>query len=84
MIDNMERIFIEEKLSKIFHDVFIDSTIVIREEMSAEDIENWDSLTHMLMISEVEKEFGIKIKLRELNKLNTVGNLIDLIESKTA
>ena len=50
--------------------------------MSADDVENWDSLTHMLMISKVEKTFGIKIRLRELNKLNSVGNLIDLIETK--
>lgn len=78
----MERNVIIEKVSDIFHEVFSDSSIVLCDEMSADDVDNWDSLTHMLMISKVEKTFGIKIKLRELNKLNTVGNLIDLIETK--
>lgn len=80
----MDKTEIIEKLTEIFRTVFNNGDLTLYEEMTAEDIEAWDSLTHMLMISKVEKTFVIKIKLRELNKLNTVGNLIDLIESKTA
>ena len=78
----MERTEIIEKLNVIFREVFNDANFAVRDDMTAEDVETWDSLTNMLMISSVEKTFGIKIKLREINKLETVGNLIDLIGSK--
>lgn len=71
-----------EKLTSIFHEVFGDDSIVLRDEMTADDVENWDSLTHMLMITKVEEQFGVKFKLKELNKMKQVGDLISLIESK--
>lgn len=71
-----------EKLTKIFHEVFNDSSIVLSDDMTAKDVENWDSLTHMLMITKVEEELGIKFKLKELNKLKQVGDLINTIETK--
>ena len=51
--------------------------------MTAQDVGSWDSLSHMLMIEKVENTFGVKFKLREINKLKNVGVLIDLIENKT-
>lgn len=78
----MEKEVINEKLTNIFHEVFGDETIVIRDEMTADDVENWDSLTHMLMITKVEEQFGIKFKLKELNKMKQVGDLLSLIEAK--
>lgn len=78
----MERIEITEKLTAIFHEVFGDNEIVLRDEMTAKDVEKWDSLTHMMMITKVEEMFGIKFKLKELNKLKQVGDLIVIIESK--
>jgi len=78
----MDRNEIVEKLTAIFHEVFNDNTIVIRDDMTANDVENWDSLTHMLMISKVEEVFGIKFKLKELNKLKMVADLINTIETK--
>lgn len=78
----MDKNVIIEKLSAIFHDVFNDNNIVLQEEMTANDVENWDSLTHMLMITKVEEVFGIKFKLKELNKLKKVGDLINTIDSK--
>lgn len=75
----MEKKAIIEQLTEIFHEVFNDDTIILHEEMTANDVDNWDSLTHMQMISAVEKTFGIKFKLREINKLKTVGNLIELL-----
>jgi len=78
----MNRNEIIEKLTAIFHEVFNDNTIVLRDEMTAKDVENWDSLTHMLMITKVEKTFGIKFKLKELNRLKQVGDLISVVESK--
>lgn len=78
----MKRTAIIEKLTAVFHEVFNDNTIVLRDEMTANDVENWDSLTHMLMITKVEETFGIKFKLKELNKLKMVGDLINTIETK--
>lgn len=78
----MERTAIIEKLTAVFHEVFNDNSIVLRDEMTANDVENWDSLTHMLMITKVEETFGIKFKLKELNKLKMVGDLINTIETK--
>ena len=78
----MEKQEIIEKITGIFREVFSDSNIVINEEMTANDVENWDSLTHMLMITKVEETFGIKFKLKELNKLKMVGDLINTIETK--
>ena len=78
----MERTEIIEKLTAVFHEVFNDNNIVLNDEMTAKDVENWDSLTHMLMITKVEEVFGIKFKLKELNKLKMVGDLINTIETK--
>ena len=78
----MNRNEITEKLTAIFHEVFNDNNIVLNDEMTAKDVENWDSLTHMLMITKVEEVFGIKFKLKELNKLKMVGDLINTIETK--
>ena len=78
----MERTEIIEKLTSVFHEVFNDNNIVLNDEMTAKDVENWDSLTHMLMITKVEETFGIKFKLKELNKLKMVGDLINTIETK--
>ena len=78
----MNRNVITEKLTVIFHDVFSDNTIVLRDDMTASDVENWDSLTHMFMITKVEEVFGIRFKLRELNKLKNVGDLCNTIAEK--
>lgn len=78
----MKKAEIVEKLSVIFRGVFNDDTIVLSDEMNAGDVENWDSLTHMLMISEVESQFGVRFKLKELNQLKTVGDIINTLEEK--
>lgn len=78
----MERTEIVERLTVIFRNVFTDNGLVITDEMTSNDVEKWDSLTHMLMISEVETAFGIKFKLKDLNKMKNVGNLIEIIQTK--
>lgn len=78
----MNRNEIVENLTSVFHEVFNDNSIVLRDDMTAADVENWDSLTHMLMITKVEEVFGIKFKLKELNKLKMVGDLVSVVEGK--
>lgn len=78
----MNRKEIVEKLTSIFHEVFKDSTIVLNDEMTSADVENWDSLTHILMISMVQERFAVKFRLKELNKLKKVGDIISILEEK--
>jgi len=78
----MEREKIITKLTVIFRTVFNNQSIVISNEMTANDVENWDSLTHMLLINEVENSFSIKFKLKDLLNMKNVGELIDIIKTK--
>lgn len=78
----MTRKEIVDKLTMIFHEVFNDDSIVLYDGMTADDVDRWDSFSHMLMISRVEDIFNIKFKLRELNKMNNVGDLVSVIELK--
>jgi acyl carrier protein len=78
----MEKAAINEKLQNIFRTVFSNESLVIKEEMSASDISEWNSLNHMILVSEVENTFSIKFKLKDLNKMRNVGDMIELIISK--
>ena len=73
---------ISGKLKSVFEKVLEENDITITREMTAEDIETWDSLHHVQLISEVETAFGIKFKLREVLRMKNVGDLIDLIDVK--
>jgi acyl carrier protein len=78
----MEEMNITSKLEKVFREVFNNESLVLTRELTASDVENWDSLTHMLLIAEVENSFSIKFKLKDLNKMRNVGEMIDVIISK--
>ena len=78
----MERSAIVTKLTEVFWKVFNNQTIVLSNELTANDVENWDSLTHMLLITEIENTFQVKFKLKELNKMRNVGDMIELINQK--
>lgn len=75
---------ITNRINKIFREVFQDSSINVTNELTAADVEKWDSLSHLTMIAAVEKEFGIKFKLKELVSMKNVGDLITSVQSKTA
>ncbi|HRI24058.1 MAG TPA: acyl carrier protein [Ferruginibacter sp.] len=78
----MQKEEIVKKLTPVFRKVFSDNSLEITDSLSALDVENWDSLSHMLLISEVENEFSIKFKLKDLNKMANVGDMIAIISSK--
>ena len=67
-------------LKTVFQSVFDENDITITREMSAQDVASWDSLHHIQLISEVERAFKIKFKLREVMGMKNVGDLIDLID----
>jgi acyl carrier protein len=70
---------VKAKLNLVFRDVFDDEAIQITEAMTAADIEDWDSLTHVQLISAVEKAFGVKFTVRESQTMKNVGEFIELI-----
>jgi acyl carrier protein len=72
------------ELTPIFYEVFDDDSIVITRQTTANDIDAWDSLSHMNMVMAVELKFGIRFALGELQTLKNVGDLIDLTEKKLA
>lgn len=78
----MERTELVNTLTAIFRTVFSNNSLVITDELTANDVENWDSLSHMLLITEIESSFSIKFKLKDLNKMRKVGDMIDIISSK--
>ncbi len=78
----MERNEIIEKIRIILISVLKHEDFELKNELSAADVDGWDSLTHMIIITEIETTFGIRFKLKELNKLNNLGSLIELISSK--
>lgn len=80
----MERNEIMIQLSAIFANVFSDDSIELRDDLSAEDVENWDSLTNMMMIEEIQQHFNIRFKLKQLPNLKNVGSIVDAIEELTA
>ncbi len=73
---------ITEKLQIIFRNVFSTPDIIVTDDLNAEKVDRWDSLTHLTMIAEVENEFGVKFKLKELISMKNVGDMIRLIIDK--
>ena len=73
---------VKKRLENVFIEVFDDLDIKIFEEMTARDIDEWDSLMHINLIIAIEKEFGIKFKVPELSELKTVGDTMALIAQK--
>lgn len=73
-----------EKLIPVFHMVFDDDSIVLTPETTADDIDGWDSLTHMNLIAAVELTFKVRFALGELQKLKNVGMLVGLVDKKLA
>jgi acyl carrier protein len=73
---------IYEKLTPVFRDVFDDETLIPTATMSAEDVEDWDSLSHIRLVVAVEKAFSIRFSTAELGTLKTVADLAGLIAAK--
>ena len=73
-----------EQLTPIFRQVFDDESIVITRETTADDIDGWDSLSHMNLVAAVELKFKVRFALGELQSLKNVGHLADLIDKKQA
>jgi acyl carrier protein len=80
----MDRNVIKLRLNAIFRDVFDDPSLKVNDAMMADDVEGWDSLSHINLIVAVEKEFKIRLTTAEVRGLNNVGDLMGLISKKAA
>ena len=78
----MNRTEILEKLNEVFHDVFDNNDIVVTEQTNANDIEEWDSLIHITLISAVEDEFDVSFDMTTVVSMKNVGDMIDAIEEQ--
>jgi acyl carrier protein len=70
------------ELTGVFQDVFDEDAIDITPELSAKDVDGWDSLTHIRLILTIEKTFKIKFTTSEIGKLENVGELVALIKAR--
>jgi acyl carrier protein len=68
----------------VFRDVFDDETIAIRPELTADQVEDWDSLNNIRLILSIEKSFGIKFSAAQTANLKNVGELAELVRTKTS
>jgi acyl carrier protein len=80
----METDTIYARLTPIFHDVFDDEGIAVTPTLTADDVDEWDSLAHIRLVLAIEKKFALKFSAAEVGRLKNVGEFVALIQSKTA
>ena len=68
-----------ERLTKVFRDVFDDEDIVLCDETTSDDIEDWDSFEHINLVVAVEDEFSFKISMGKVITMKNVGEMVDII-----
>jgi acyl carrier protein len=72
----------ESRLTEIFRRLFSLPELVLTDDLTARDVPGWDSLNHVTLLIEVEREFGLRFTSHEIEALRSVGDLKTLIETK--
>ena len=72
------------RLTRVFYEIFDDESIILSNEMTAKDLEEWDSLNHITLVLAVEKEFGVLLNAAEVGTLENVGQMLDLLVSRAS
>ncbi len=75
----MSREEVFERLNEVFRDVFDDESIEVNENTTSADIEDWDSLEHISLMSAVEQEFGIRFSMGQIQSMKNVGEMVNII-----
>lgn len=73
---------IYEKLTEILQDVFDDDTIVARPDLTADQVDGWDSFAHLRLMLTVERTFKVKFTAAQISSLKNVGDLAELIGAR--
>ncbi|MCO6025890.1 acyl carrier protein [Prevotella cerevisiae] len=79
----MERQEVLKTLNGIFVKVLKKPNLCLTENMSTDDIDEWDSLNNMIIIAEIEKQFHFHLKMRDIIRIKTVGDMCDVILKRT-
>ena len=74
IVENKE---ILKTLNDIFNDIFDDDLLILTSNTTAEDIEEWDSLNQIKLIIECERAFNIRLKSRDINILDNIGEMVE-------
>ena len=74
---------LHDNLEVIFRNVFNDESLNIEDQMSADDLENWDSVAHLNLIFAIEEAFDISFAGSEISKLRNIGDLKTIIRTKS-
>lgn len=78
----MDQASLYQQLTAIFRDVLDDDALDLKPELTAKDVDGWDSLTHLRLLLSVEKAFRVRFTTAEIGKLENVGDLATLIQSR--
>lgn len=78
----MERKELLSNLQQIIRNTFNNESICVVEETNADDIEEWTSLTHVALITEIENHFDVHFKMREMVSWHCIGDILNSIEQK--
>ena len=78
----MDRNDILKRVEEIFREELELDDLVLTDETTADDVEEWDSLSHVQLVAAMEEAFGIEFKSREILSWENIGDLIDSIEKK--
>ncbi len=78
----MDKNTIKSRLTTVFRDVFDDDGIELSDSTTADDIEAWDSLEHITLISAVEKEFKMRFTMKEVSGMKNVGEMMNIIAER--
>ena len=78
----MERSDILKRVEEIFREELEQEDLVLNDETTADDVDAWDSLSHVQLVAAMEEAFSIEFKSREILSWDNVGDLIDSIEKK--
>ena len=79
----MQRTEIYDKLTDIFRDTFDDPQLVLGPQLTADEVDGWDSLYHIRLMLTVQEAFSIKFSALEISNLKNVGDLANLIAAKS-
>lgn len=78
----IERTEVMRRLAGVFQETFDDPGLELRDTMTAADVDEWDSLQHIVLVLAVEREFRIRLNPAEIGKLENVGRMVDLLQAK--
>lgn len=80
----MDNKTIINKIQSIIQDVLDNESLQINEQTEATDVEGWDSLAHINIVSQIESEFRVRFSLDELARFSTVGKIVEAIHQKAS